>query len=121
VEKSADLLPSKRGFFIIKSCSTVRRVELLTIKQCRDLLNIQSRDTINEYLKVLGLFGQSHLTWDELKQVLELQIYLGLKHGRNSKEGFKKLAKLEIEQMFSRYGVDVNARLLALQNNLIAA
>jgi hypothetical protein len=90
-------------------------MEQLSVKQCRELLRIQSKDTINKYLKTLGLFGQSRLSWSEIRQVLELQIFLGLKHGRNSKSRFSQMSRQEREQTFQSYGVDVDARLTALQ------
>jgi hypothetical protein len=90
-------------------------MEQLSIKRCRELLRIQSKDTINKYLKALNLFGQSYLSWSEIRQVLELQIFLGLKHGRNSKKDFGEMTRRELEQTFQSYGVDVDARLEALK------
>ncbi|BAZ33762.1 hypothetical protein NIES4074_62760 (plasmid) [Cylindrospermum sp. NIES-4074] len=85
--------------------------QLLSIKECRELLNIQSRDTINEYLKTLDLFGLKHLTWDELRRVLELQIYLGLRHGYNSKDMFRKLSQEKITETFTEYGIDISIKM----------
>jgi hypothetical protein len=90
-------------------------MEYLSVKQCRDLLKIQSKDTINKYLKTLNLFGQTKLSWSEIREVLKLQIFLGLKHGINSREKFLKMSRQELEQTFKTYGVDINARLMALQ------
>lgn len=90
-------------------------MEQLSIKECRNLLRIQSKDTINQYLKTLKLFGNKYLNWQQIQQVLELQIYLGLKHGRNSKENFRQMSRQQIEETFISYGVDVNARLQVLQ------
>jgi len=90
-------------------------MEHLSIKECRELLRIQSKDTINKYLKTLNLFGQSRLSWSELKQVLELQIFLGLRHGRNSKLRFCEMSRQQIEETFTSYGVDVDARLSVIQ------
>lgn len=91
------------------------KMEKISIKECRSLLKIQSRDTINKYLKTLDLFGQKYLNWSQVRQVLELQIYLGLKHGRNSKEIYRFMSRQQIEETFTSYGVDVDARLKALQ------
>lgn len=91
------------------------RMENLSVKQCRDLLRIQSKDTINKYLKALNLFGKSKLSWSDVRQVLELQIFLGLKHGRNSKLSFCEMTRQELEQTFQSYGVDIDTRLVALQ------
>ena len=90
-------------------------MELISIKRCRELLRIKSRDTINKYLKTLNLFGRSRLSLGQVREILELQIFLGLKHGRNSREKFIKISRQELEQTFQTYGVDVNARLAALQ------
>ncbi|UKP01005.1 hypothetical protein [Nostoc sp. UHCC 0870] len=90
-------------------------MEQLSIKECRNLLRIQSKDTINKYLKALKLFGNKYLNWEQIRQVLELQIYLGLKHGRNSKEKFCQMTRQQIEETFKSYGVDIDARLESLQ------
>lgn len=90
-------------------------MEQISIKQCRSLLKIQSKDTINRYLKALNFFGNKYLTWEEVQKILELQLFLGLKHGKNSKEDFCKMTRDEIEQVFQSYGVNVNARLETLK------
>jgi hypothetical protein len=90
-------------------------MEYLSVKQCRYLLMIQSKDTINKYLKALNLFGQAYLSWSEIRQILELQIFLGLKHGRNSKSSFCQMTRQQLDETFKSYGVNVDARLAALQ------
>lgn len=87
----------------------------MSIKECRDLLNINSRGTINDYLKTLELFGLKHLTWEQLRQVLELQTYLGLRHGYNSKDMFRKLSRKQITEIFSEYGIDIDVRMRSIQ------
>lgn len=100
---------------VFKQFNSSTQMEQLSIKECRDLLRIQSKDTINKYLKTLKLFGNKYLNWLQIRQVLELQIYLGLKHGRNSKEIFSQMSRQQIEEMFTSYGVNIDARLKALQ------
>lgn len=90
-------------------------MEYLNKTQCRELLRIQSKDTINKYLKTLGLFEKTRFSWEEIKRILELQIFLGLKHGRNGISDFEGMSSKELEQTFESYGVDVNARLKMLQ------
>jgi hypothetical protein len=92
------------------------RIEKISIRECRVLLDIQSRDTINEYLKTLNLWGRDHISWQEFRRILELQVFLGLKHGRNSKADFLKLTQDELTSMFSRFGIDIESRLLSLRN-----
>ncbi|MCC5616357.1 hypothetical protein LC605_15020 [Nostoc sp. CHAB 5836] len=92
------------------------RVEKISIRECRILLDIQSRDTINQYLKTLDLFGHDRISWQEFRRVLELQIFLGLKHGRNSKDDFLKLSQSQLTSMFSNFGIDIESRLLSLRN-----
>jgi hypothetical protein len=89
--------------------------ELISIKECRNLLNIQSRDTINEYLKALGFFGRDFLRWSEVRQILEMQIFLGLRHGCNSKAMFCELSRKEIEDTFTNYGINIEERLSKIQ------
>jgi hypothetical protein len=96
--------------------SSTLRVEKISIRECRILLDIQSRDTINEYLKALDLFGRDRISWLEFRRILELQVFLGLKHGRNSKADFLKLSQVELTSMFSSYGIDIESRFLALKN-----
>ncbi|WP_341529965.1 hypothetical protein WKK05_11995 [Nostoc sp. UHCC 0302] len=109
--------PEEVGFnvYIMYNRSTLT-VRGLSIKECRDLLNIHSRGTINEYLKTLNLFGHRHLNWDELRRVLELQIFLGLKHGRNSKEMFSRISRQRLVELFTEHGIDIEARMQYLQN-----
>lgn len=87
----------------------------LSIRECRELLNIQHRQTMNDHLKTLELFGRDRLSWCEFKKVLELQTFLGLRHGINSREQFKNLTVEEKTVLFQQYGVDINARLEALK------
>lgn len=89
--------------------------QVLTIKQCRHLLNIGSRDTINDYLKTLGLFGQDTLNWSEFRAVLELQIFLGLKHGCNSRAMFTALNREKLTQVFEDYGISIEQRFRKIQ------
>ncbi|GAX38867.1 hypothetical protein [Nodularia sp. NIES-3585] len=90
-------------------------MEKISIKECRYLLKIQSKDTINKYLKALNFFGNKYLSWEQVQKILELQIFLGLKHGRNSKEDFCQMTREEIEQVFQSYEVNVKARLEAVK------
>jgi len=96
--------------------TSTSREEKISIRECRVLLDIQSRDTINEYLKALNLFGRDRISWQEFRRILELQVFLGLKHGRNSKADFLKLSQSELTSMFSRFGIDIESRLLSLRN-----
>lgn len=95
--------------------STLRETGI-SIRECRILLDIQSRDTINEYLKALDLFGRDRVSWQEFRRILELQVFLGLKHGRNSKADFLKLSPTELTSRFSAHGVDIESRFKSLKN-----
>ncbi|HYW17706.1 MAG TPA: hypothetical protein VE956_00080 [Nodularia sp. (in: cyanobacteria)] len=90
--------------------------EKISVRECRFLLDIQSRDTINEYLKTLDLFGIRELSWQQFRRVVELQTFLGLKHGCNSKDDFKKLNSSELSAMFSAHGIDIESKISALRN-----
>jgi hypothetical protein len=92
------------------------KVRGLTIKECRKLLNIHSRGTINEYLKTLNLFGRRHLNWEELRRVMELQIFLGLKHGCNSKAMFSGINQQQLQEIFTEYGINIETRMRHIQN-----
>lgn len=90
--------------------------ERLSIKECRDLLNIQSRDTINDRLKILNLFGCDFIGWQEFRRLLELQLYLGLKPGCNSKEEFCSLSQAQINQLFEAHAINVEEKFNRMQS-----
>ncbi len=87
-----------------------------TIKECRELLDIQSRDTINEDLKALGLFGNNHLSWGEVRRVLEIRTFLGIKPGIHSREQFNNTSKEELEKLFQKHQSSIEQKLHHLQN-----
>lgn len=89
--------------------------QVLTIKQCRYLLNIGSRDTMNDYLKTLGFFGSKTLNWSEFRALLSLQIFLGLKHGCNSRAMFTQLNHQELMKIFEDYGINIEQRFRRIQ------
>lgn len=92
------------------------RDELISIADCRTLLMIATRDTINDYLKTLGLYGRDFITWEEFARVLELQVFLGLKPGQNSKEMYRFLEELgHLPHIFQEFGIDVETRFRRLQ------
>jgi DNA-binding transcriptional MerR regulator len=87
-----------------------------TIKECRELLDIQSRDTINEDLKALGLFGNSSLSWSEVRRVLEIRVFLGIKPGIHSREKFNQTPKEELERLFQKHQSSIEQKLEQLQH-----
>lgn len=90
--------------------------ERLSIKDCRELLGIQTRDTINDRLKILNLFGCDFIGWQEFRRLLELQLYLGLKPGCNSKEEFCALTQAQIDDLFEAHAINVEERLSKMQS-----
>jgi hypothetical protein len=96
---------------------------MLTIQECRNLLNITTRQTINEYLKSFNFFGQRTLTWDEFRKLLELQTFLGLKAGTNSKAEFLTYSPNELRNIFALHAIDIEEKLKRLKqkhaNNVV--
>ncbi|MEH2135422.1 hypothetical protein [Nostoc sp.] len=88
---------------------------MLTVAEARILLEIQSRDTMNEDLKALGLFGCDRLMWSEVKSLLEMRKFLGLKPGIHSREQFLKTPKEQLNTLFYRYGLNIEEQFQALQ------
>ena len=88
---------------------------MLTISEVRDLLEIQSRDTMNEDLKALGLFGYDRLTWSQVKNLLEMRKFLGLRPGIHSREQFLKTSKEQLNALFHRHGLNIEEQFQALQ------
>lgn len=90
---------------------------LVSVGDCRTLLAIATRDTINDYLKTLELFGRDFLNWEEFFEVLKLQAFLGLKPGYNSKKMYLVLRSGNaIAEIFDIYKIDVEARLERIQD-----
>ncbi|GEM_PF-1656311 len=90
---------------------------LISINECRNLLSINSRYTMNEYLKLLGFFGQHFLNWDEVKEILKLRVFLGLKPGYNSKEMYLMLREQGfLQDIFTSYGIDIETRLRRIKD-----
>ncbi len=95
----------------------VKNTNLISIKNCMNLLSINSRYTMNEYLKTLGFFGNRHLTWEQFKELLQLKTFLSLKPGYNSKIMYLLLRKQGcLQSLFTDYDIDIEAKLRRLQN-----
>ena len=88
---------------------------MLTIPEVRSLLEIQSRDTMNEDLKALGLFGCDRLMWSQVKRLLEMRKFLGLKPGVHSREQFLKTPSEQLNTLFHRYGLNIEEQFQSLQ------
>ena len=91
--------------------------DILPTNQVRKLLGIRTRYSFNEHLKVLGLFGRKFLNWNDIKLILELQLFLGIKPGFNSREMFVLLqSKGKLESLFNSCQINVNEHLERLKN-----
>jgi hypothetical protein len=91
---------------------------ILSKKECKRLLGLFSEDTINDYFRTLGLFGQDFITWDDFKEILKLQMFLGLKPGYNSQTMFLTLRQQGIiDNLLDDYGININKRLEKIKND----
>lgn len=88
---------------------------MLNIQEVRSLLEIETRDTINKYLKVTGLSEVEQFDWRQFRRLLELQIFLGLRPGCYSKEMFNNYDQATLYEMFAQRGISIEQRLLNLQ------
>ncbi|MEH2034559.1 MAG: hypothetical protein V7K67_34010 [Nostoc sp.] len=88
---------------------------MLTVSEVRSLLEIQSRDTMNEDLKALGLFGCDRLMWSQIRKLLEMRKFLGLKPGIHSREQFLRTSKEQLNTLFVRYGLNIEEQFQLLQ------
>lgn len=70
---------------------------------------------MNEDLKALGLFGSEELSWSEVRSLLEMRVFLGLKPGIHSREQFTETPKEKLQNLFNNHGFDVEAQLQRLQ------
>ncbi|WP_375515746.1 hypothetical protein, partial [uncultured Nostoc sp.] len=95
--------------------SVKQSVFLSTKLDALTLLNIGSRDTMNDYLKTLEFFGSKTLNWSEFRALLSLQIFLVLKHGCNSRAMFSQLDHQELMKIFEDYGINIEQRFRRIQ------
>ncbi|MEH2067848.1 MAG: hypothetical protein V7K47_06730 [Nostoc sp.] len=70
---------------------------------------------MNEDLKALGLFGSEELSWSQVKSLLEMRVFLGLKPGIHSREQFTETSKEKLQNLFNNHGFNVEAQLQRLQ------
>ncbi|MDF5717726.1 MAG: hypothetical protein PUP93_28630, partial [Rhizonema sp. NSF051] len=91
---------------------------LISIRECQTLLGISSNVTLNVYLKNLGFYGQRFISWEQFKDILQLQVFLGLKHGYNSKEMYLTLRRENsLQPIFEEYGVNIETRFERLKDD----
>lgn len=89
---------------------------MLKKHEVRSLLKIKSRDTINEDLKVLGLLDCKQFNWSQVRKLLEVRLFLGLKPGINSREEFIEIPQEQLAIMFSEHGLNVEEHFKSLQS-----
>ncbi len=74
--------------------------------------------TLHEYLKTLGFSGQKFISWEQFREILQLQTFLGLKHGYNSKQMYLTLRhQNSLTPVFEKYGVSIETRFERLKND----
>ncbi|MBP5973592.1 hypothetical protein HW132_12800 [Brasilonema sp. CT11] len=86
-------------------------------KLARDLLNIRQRQTFNEHLKCLGLYGKP-LGWDELKEVLALRLFMYARIGYHTREMYINL-KIQghLTTIFKHLKIDLEAEFEKVKND----
>ena len=84
---------------------------MLKIREARSLLKIDTRDTINSYLRLFKWDDVDQIDWIQFRRLLELQVFLGLKPGRHSKEMFLNFSQDELNAMFTAGGISIDRKL----------
>ncbi|MFB2768587.1 hypothetical protein ACE1AT_04750 [Pelatocladus sp. BLCC-F211] len=88
---------------------------LISKTQAKKLLGIDSQDTINSYFKEFNLFEREYVNWDDIRNILKLQMFLGLKPGRFSKQMFHRFTNEEMDTLLLGRGFNVDDRLNAIK------
>ncbi|MCC5619427.1 hypothetical protein LC605_31080 [Nostoc sp. CHAB 5836] len=90
---------------------------MLKKHEVRSLLKIKHRDTINEDLRALELLDCEEFNWPEVRKLLEMRLYLGLKPGINSREEFLETPQEQLANMFVTHGLDVEKHFQFLRSD----
>src|SRR5579883_88679 len=89
-----------------------------TLKECQELLGINSAMTLYVYRKTLGFLGQRRISWEQIKEMLALQEFLRVRHGYNSKQMYLNLRNQNLLQtIFEEFGIDIQAKFERIQND----
>lgn len=103
---------------VSKNSSPVRPLSVLEVRQA---LSISTRATINAHLKALGLFGRDYLLWDEVCEVLALQLFLGIKPGQCSRQMYLILRDSgNLTKIFNDYQIDLDSHIRRIQDAIVA-
>jgi hypothetical protein len=90
---------------------------MLKKHEVRSLLEIKHRDTINEDLRVLGWSDCEEFDWAEVRKLLEMRLFLGLRPGINSREEFLEIPQERLTTMFVMHGLNVENRLQFMRSH----
>lgn len=85
-------------------------------------LKIRTRKTLIDYLKTLGMFGQSALSWEDLKLLFALRLWTQINTGdrKFSKQNFAKCLQAGItpEQLLWKFEIDLNQKFEDFKNGI---
>jgi Ca2+-binding EF-hand superfamily protein len=85
----------------------IKNTATLSKAQARKLLGIDSQDTINSYFRVFGFSEREYISWEELKNILKLKMFLGIKPGVSSRQEFQQYSSQEIDEILVNNGMNV--------------
>lgn len=89
----------------------------LPINEVRTLLKIKTRDTINAHLKALGYFGERFLTWEQIKDVLGLNLWIWSNFGDRNRSQYIALKQAGLaEKALLINGIDLDKELEKLKD-----
>jgi hypothetical protein len=85
-------------------------------KFARDLLNIRQRQTFNQHLKCLGLYGKP-LGWDEIKEILALRLFMYARIGYHTRAMYVSLKQEgHLPTIFQHLNIDLEAEFEKVKN-----
>ena len=83
-----------------------------------ELLGIGSKETFLKHRRSLGIEGKRRLTWDDLRDLLGMKLWLISKLGTHSREQYLALKEHHLEQAaLQRFGIDLDQTLTQLKEN----
>lgn len=89
----------------------------LSIPEIRRLLGIKTRDTINAHLKALGYFGEKFLYWEQVKDILGLNLWIWSNFGNRNRDQYAALKQAGLaEKALEIDGINLDAELEKLKD-----
>lgn len=90
----------------------------LGLEEAKALLGIKTRETFLKHRKSLGIAPQKRLTWDDMRDILGMKLWLLCDLGNHSREQYLVLREHNVERAaLLRFGIDLEAKLEELKEH----